>query len=397
MSDSLLALLTSIRDFLWGVPCTAALFGCGIYFLCKSGFYPARKAPEIARSLFSALTKKQLTGSGISPLMALSTALGGTVGIGSIIGIAYAINTGGAGSIFWMWISGFIGMSLKYAECSIAVIHRRRSSSGFIGGTQYVFSALGKQKSAVLFCVACILTSLGTGSITQVNAVGKLLKPYGISDHIVGTVLVLITAYIISGGRKKIGRANEFIMPTASILYVIFVLIIIFRCRASFFSAISSIFENAFGINQITGGICGASIINAFRTGFSKGVFSNEAGMGTSPIAHSASEYTTPHLQGQWGIFEVFFDTFIVSTLTAVALISSGQNRMSDMFMLFYGNTGNIIFTVMTVIFAYAAMLSWCFYAESCIIYLSSSRFLLLLYRIIFCVSVYVGVILEAG
>ena len=383
-----------IKNMLWGPPLIILLLGTGLYFSVKSKFFQFRCGKDFI-SLFrnNSSAKK----GSISPFMALSTALGGTVGVGSIIGVAYSIAIGGEGSIFWMWVSGALGMITKYAEVAIAVKYRKRENGIFYGGAMYALESLGKRKTAVLFAVFGIAASLGAGNLTQTNAISELLGTVGVPTFITAIVVAVLLALIIFKGQKFIASVSSVVVPAISFLYLIIIIAVIVIFIGKLPSAFYKIITEAFGINSVIGGFSGTMISSAFRNGLTKGVFSHEAGMGSSPIAHAASEDAQPHKQGIWGIFEVFFDTFVVSTLTALALILLGTDDIGKLFSILPGKTGAFFIVIAIALFAFAAVLAWCFYAESCIKFLSDSKFLLISYKISFICSAFAGAIISKG
>lgn len=382
-----------IKNLLWGPPLIILLLGTGLYFTLKSGFFQFRCGRDFISLFRSGGTKK----GGISPFMALSTALGGTVGVGSIIGIAYSIAIGGAGSIFWMWVSGALGMMTKYAEVAIAVKYRKRKDEILTGGTMYALEAIGKRKTAVLFAVCGIAASVGAGNLTQTNAIAELLGTEGVSSYITAFVVSLLLALIVFKGQKFIASVSSVVVPAISFFYLIVIIAVIFIFKKNLPSALYSIFAGAFGLDSVVGGFSGAMLSSAFRNGLTKGVFSHEAGMGSSPIAHAAAEDAEPHKQGLWGIFEVFFDTFVVSTLTAFALLVLGTDSISKLFSILPGKFGSVFIVIAISLFAFAAVLAWCFYAESCIKFLSDSKFLLVSYKLTFVISAFCGAIISKG
>ncbi|HBL85367.1 MAG: hypothetical protein A2Y17_11705 [Clostridiales bacterium GWF2_38_85] len=387
--------ITFLKNILWAPPLIILLFSAGILFTVRSGFYQFRCMSEMFRNISQSLRSSKT--SGISSLMALSTALGGTVGVGSIIGVAYSIAIGGVGSIFWMWISGFIGMMTKYAEVAIAVKYRTKRKGIFVGGAMYALKALGKPKTAVLFAITCVVASVGAGNLAQTNAIAELLSFEGVPITATAAVVAILLAFIIFKGQKFIAKLSQIVVPFISVLYLLAVTAVIIVYFKGIPSAICRIFSEAFGFSAVAGGFSGAIISSAFRNGLTKGVFSHEAGMGSSPIAHAASETATPHTQGLWGIFEVFFDTFVVSTLTAIAIICVGVCDMGELFDLFLGNAGSIFILAAIAVFAFAAVLSWCFYAESCLYFLSNSPVPLFIYRVLFIIAAFIGAVIPKG
>lgn len=306
------------------------------------------------------------SGSGVSTLAAVSTALGGTVGVGSIVGVGYGLAVGGAGSIFWMWVSAFFGMGLKYAEVKIALNGRKRTEK-FVGGAPYRLKQLGHRRLALLFCLLCVAASFGTGNLTQVGALSNFFSLAGLPKPACAVICVAVIAFAVFGGRGRIANLNKFIVPTASAVYLAACIAIIIINGEYVLSAFESIFKNAFGFSAVTGGFSGAALAFVIREGFARSVFSNEAGMGSSPLAHATSAESNPEVQAEWGLFEIFFDTFVVSTLTALCLLSCGKLMPIDMFEGLFGAVGKWGFLLLTAVFAFASVISWCYYAECCI------------------------------
>lgn len=359
-------MLTEIRDILWSLPTVGFITGTGIYFTVKSRFYPIRNAGKIIKSVTASENAE-----GISPLKGLMTSLGGTVGVGSITGVALALRQGGAGAIFWMWISSFFCMMLKYAENYITVKGKQKDTA--LGSASVLLAGLGKKKTAACFAVFALLASFGSGNMAQANAVSEAAISLNLSPLACGAVFSLLLIPAVAGGQRIIARINGILVPIAGIFFICVVLGMSLFKLSALKTAITDIFSSAFGLRQAAAGFSGAAVSAAIRTGVSKGVFSHEAGMGSSPMAHSAAD-TTPLLAGNFGVIEVFADTFIVSTVTALALIMTDKSTPEEMFFSFLGNGGGIMLLISVGIFAYAAVISWCFYSESCISYLFGNK-----------------------
>ncbi len=353
----------------------------GIYFTHRSGYLPIIGMGRVLRStVFARFGKKQ---SGTSPFAAAMAAIGGTVGVGSIAGMGFAIATGGAGSIFWMWICSITGMGLKYAEVKTAL-------GGGCGGTPYRLKALGKSRMSALFCVTCILSSFGTGNLTQQNAFSESAVSLGANRLIVALSGALLVGIAVFGGKRRIIRINSRLVPIASAVYLITLVLLMLLLRDGIANAFSQIFEGAFGIKQLASGTAGAMIARSVREGFARSVFSNEAGLGCSTLAHSESDGDS-ELQARWGIFEIFFDTFIISTPTAVVLLASGATDCTAVFQAAFGDFGKMLFALLTAVFAFASVISWCCYAEKCITCLGGKRNALIAYRILSVAVAFIG------
>ncbi|MBQ8324515.1 MAG: sodium:alanine symporter family protein [Clostridia bacterium] len=359
-------MLDMIRNALWGMPLIGLLLSFGGYFTVKTRFLPLRLWGVLKRTVGSLPRGKD----GKALLRAVATALGGTVGIGSITGVAYGIAVGGAGSVFWMWVSGLGGMALKYAEVFLAVKHRKQTENGYVGGAPYILRDLGHPKTGVCFALLCVLASFGVGNLTQIGALTETASAMGISPLLCGGVCGLLLAYCLWGGRERIGRWNGVLVPAASFLYVAVTAWVVLTHASALPDALGRILAGAFGIRPLAGGVSGSLIAASMREGFARGVFSNEAGVGSSPLAHAASGEGDPRRQGEWGIFEVFADTFLVSTLTALALLVTGENSIHALFAPMLWGWGSGLFALLSAVFAFASILSWCYYSRVCLQFL---------------------------
>lgn len=329
---------------------------------------------------------------GISPLSAVTTALGGTVGIGSIVGVGYAISVGGAGSIFWMWVCSFFGMGLKYAEIKIA-LNRKRGR----GGAPFRLKDLGYKKTAVAFCVLCILASFGTGNLTQTGAIAAFLKSQGASTGISAFLCLLLIAFAVLGDKRRIAKINLILVPLASSVYLLACLCIIIINRGGIGYALTRIFKEAFGISPVLGGFSAAMLLGVIREGFARSLFSNEAGMGSSPLAHG-NVGDDKGIQAQWGLFEIFFDSFLVSTLTALCILSSETNDITRVFAFAFGKTGVWLMGALLSVFAFASVISWCYYGSCCLEFLfPSSEKVKSLYKLLFSASAMAGAVISRG
>ena len=356
-------MLEKIHAFLWGAPTAALLCAFGAYFTFKSRFRQLRLI-SIIRERARELNARE---GGISAGASMATALGGTVGIGSIAGVGLALSAGGAGSVFWMWVTGFLGCMLKYAETAAAVKYRVTECDIACGGAMYALRAAGKERLAAAFAVFCVLCCMGTGALTQTNAVARAAESCGIPPGITGAVFALCVLAAVSGGRRTIARFCSFAVPAASAIYIAAAAAVICMRAYALPQAFAQIFECAFGLKQAACGIGGAAFAAAMRTGVVRGVYSTECGMGSSPIVHASNRTALPHTQGDWGILEVFADIFVFSTLTALAMLVCGTSSALVMFSSSFGTAGEFIYTPLIALFGFAAAASWCFYAESAV------------------------------
>ncbi len=315
------------------------IISTGIYMTVRTGFFQITKIKHWANETFLAIFKKRSVTKtkekkAISQFQALSTALAATIGTGNIAGVATAIAVGGPGAVFWMWLSAFFGMMTNYSENVLGIFYRKKNDHGeWSGGAMYYINEGLKDRKgfkhiakplAVLFSIFCVLASFGIGNMTQVNSISSAMKSnFNIPTVVTGIVLAVIAALVIVGGIKRIASVTEKLVPFMALFYIIGCLIIFFSNFHQIPYVFSSIFSNAFNFGAIAGGIGGYIIKRAVTMGFKRGVFSNEAGLGSSVMVHSASDVKEPVVQGMWGIFEVFFDTIIVCTLTSFVILSS--------------------------------------------------------------------------
>ncbi len=341
------------------LPCVLLLTAFGIYFTFKSKFIQMHSV----KKLFSGEKNKEM-------FLAFSTALGGTVGVGSITGIGYAISEGGVGSIFWMWVLSFFGMGIKYAETYVAVEHRDKN----LGGAMVALKKSGFPKLGIAFAFLALCASFGGGNSAQSGAMSASFSSVGVSSVTVAVVSALLLYAVLFGGQKRIAKVNSYLVPIATVLYVLGTLFILFKTGKKIPFVLSSIVKDAFGLKQVSGGFSVYFFTRALRVGAVRGVFSHEAGMGSSPIAHAGAENAKPFNQGIWAIAEIYVDTFVVGTLTALCLICNDTYSVSDLFLKFFGRGGGIIFALFIGVFAFAAVLSWCYYSESCIRFLFGKR-----------------------
>lgn len=360
-----MGILTVLRDALWGMPTVVLLSAFGLYFTYRLGFFnPFNLLKAFGKTFFSL---KQSRGGGISSLAALSTALGGTVGVGSISGVALSIALGGAGSIFWMWVCSFLGMGLKYAE--VALAHRRRvlTDRGFSGGAMYCLRAMGKPRLAFAFALLTVGMASCGGSIVQAGAISSAMEGVFKSRVLSALCVGAASLGVVSGGKKWITRFNTFALPAVSLAFTAACLFILAANANALPGALARIFGEAFGVRQAAGGISGALML---RVGCTRGTFSHEAGMGSSPLSYSASAETSSHVQGLWGVTEVFIDSFVVSTLVALSLLCMGVDSVNEVFSISFGRWGSVFYAVAISVFAFAAIVSWGFYGEEALFYL---------------------------
>lgn len=399
-------ILQKINDIVWGPFTLCLLAGVGLFYTVKLGFFQFTHFGFWWKNTFMSLFKKHngSDGAGVSPLKAVSTALAGSVGTGNIVGVANAVALGGAGAVFWMWIASFLGMATVLAENVLGVKYRVRLKSGFSGGPMYyIEKGLGCKWLAAVFAVFCTLASLGMGNMTQGNSVaGALENGFGIPVHVTGAVLSVVTWIIIFGGIGRISGFTEKLVPVMTLLYIGVILFVISVNINNVPSALREIFEDAFSLKSASGGITGFLTARALRYGISRGVFSNEAGLGTSPIIHAAADTDNPYRQGLWGIFQVFIDTTLLCTLMALCILASGGDKTgldgialcSYAFEHTAGAFGSIFLSLSLALFAFGTLISWSYYGEKSLEYLTAGRFILP-FRILYSAVVYIGCVTE--
>ena len=325
--------LQQIYRWVWGVPTLVLILSVGLYLSLRTGFCQLRLLPGALRLFFSRLSGKSEAGEGVSSFQALCTALAATVGTGNLAGVAGALALGGPGAVFWMWICGIFGMVIKFAEASLAILFRQKNTAGeWVGGPMYMIR-LGLPKTfrrlAPVYAFFGLIAAFGVGNAIQINtvvsSVADTAAAYGFDltgwgKLILGVVLAVLVGALLLGGAKRIGRACELLVPFAAGLYLLLGLVVLIARWQAIPAAFSAIFHGAFSPRAVTGGAVG-SVLTTLRTGVSRGVFTNEAGMGTASIAHASAAVDHPAQQGMMGIVEVFLDTVVICTVTALVIL----------------------------------------------------------------------------
>lgn len=375
------------NGLLWGIPGVAMILGVGAFLTLSTRFVQIRLFPRALREFVRRLTHSEDSG-GVTPFRALCTALAATVGTGNIAGVAGAIAIGGPGAVFWMWVSAFVGMATKYAESTLAVRYRARGENGeFLGGTMYMIrTALGEkwQFLAAAYAFFGLFAAFGVGNATQVNAVISALEASASASGFrlpkevcltVGLVLAVVVMRMVSGGAGRIGRTAELLVPLVSGAYILLCLAAILLRADRLVPALGAIVRGAFSPKAVTGGAVG-SVFVCLRTGISRGVFTNEAGMGTAAMAHGSAEAAHPAQQGLMGIMEVFLDTIVICTLTALVILTSGveipygtpvgAELTLEALCSVFGPWVGVFLSVCLCCFALATILGWGLYAGRC-------------------------------
>lgn len=423
MIDLIANINGKINGFVWGLPMLVLLVGTGILMtLLTKVFQISHFGYWMKHTLGSIFTDKHITkhtgedDQSISQFQSLCTALAATIGTGNIVGVASALLFGGPGSIFWMWIVAFFGMMTNYSENVLGIYYRRKNPKGeWCGGAMYYLrDGLGAKQSmkqigallATLFAIFCLLASFGIGNMSQINSIaGNMKSAFGIPNLVTGIVLMVFAGLVILGGIKRIASVTEKLVPFMAIFYIIGALVICI-CNADHIGpAFAAIFKGAFAMKAVGGGIVGSGIKLALTWGMKRGVFSNEAGLGSSVMVHSSSNVKEPVRQGMWGIFEVFADTIVVCSLTALTVLTSGlvdletgavvssaegSALVGEAFATVFGKAGPAFIAIAILLFAFSTVLGWSHYGTKAFEYLFGSG-AIVVYRVIFIVFILGG------
>ncbi len=413
----------AVNGFVWGIPMLLLLVGTGILmtFLTK-GFQLSHIGHWFKNTLGSIFTDKHITkhtdkeDRSISQFQSMCTALAATIGTGNIVGVATALIIGGPGAVFWMWVVAFFGMMTNFSENVLGIYYRRKNNDGeWSGGAMYYLrDGLGAKKGmkqvgailAVLFSVFCLMASFGIGNMSQINSIaGNMKAAFKIPEVVTGIVLMIIAALVILGGIKRIASVTEKLVPFMALLYIVGALIIVISNIENIGAAFTSIFKGAFHLKAAGGGFVGAGIKQALTWGMKRGVFSNEAGLGSSVMVHASSNVKEPVRQGMWGIFEVFADTIVVCTLTALTVLTSGlidlntgavltdvadSALVGEAFATVFGVAGPAFIAIAILLFAFSTVLGWSHYGTKAFEYLFGDN-KTTIYRVIFIVFILCG------
>ncbi len=395
------ALMASVNSFVWGPVMLVFLAGTGVLLTARLGGVQLRRLPHALKLVFS--HDDAGAAGDISPFQALTTALAATIGTGNIAGVATAIYLGGPGAIFWMWVCALFGMATKYAEAVLAVHYRQLLPDGTMQGgpMRYLSQGLGHKWLGMLFAIMGSVAAFGIGSMVQSNSVAVALdSTLAVPPLCTGIVLGVLAAVVIIGGIKRIGQVTAKLVPIMALVYVGAAGVILFLNAAMLPEAFALIFKHAFTPSAGSGGFVGASVAMAVRFGVARGVFSNEAGLGSAPIAHAAAKTSSPVRQGLIAMTGVFFDTLIVCTMTALVILTSGiwdcgassSALTAAAFQSSLPQMGGIIVALTLTVFAYSTIIGWAYYGEQCIEYVFGLR-ARTPYRCLFCLVVVVGAV----
>ena len=401
--------ISTIDDIAWGPVMLILLVGTGFYLSFRMGFLQFTRIPYWWKNTAGKLLHKHEAGAGeVTPLQALTTALAATVGTGNIAGVTGAIFIGGPGAVFWMWVAALVGMMTKYSEVVLAVRYRERNAKGdWVGGPMYyIKNGLGKNWAWLggVFCILAALAAFGIGNATQVQSIADAINnaidsftpnaaatfqflgsPVRITTFIVGIIVAIIVALVLFGGIKRIGQVTEKLVPFMAVVYIVAALAVIFVNIGQIGKVFGMIFRGAFSPDAAIGGVFGITVLTSMKKGVGRGCFSNEAGLGSAPIAHAATSETDPVRQGLYGIFEVFMDTIVICTLTSLTVLTvysaggiditwgsggNGSNVAAAMSTVFGSKLGAVIIAVCLSLFALSTILSWSLYGTRCFEYL---------------------------
>ncbi len=395
-----------LREILWGWPVLMGILAVGLHLSIRTGFLPFTHCIFwLKNTIGSCFPKKgrektQKTGK-ISPIQALLTALAGSIGTGNIVGVATALTLGGPGAIFWMWVSAGIGMTTIWAETVLAVKYRTKGPDGLVSGGPMYYLEHGARKKglAKLYAAACVLASLGMGNMAQSNAIaGALEEGFALPPVFTGVCAAVLLFLISAGGMRSAAKVSEKLVPVMAVGYVAACIAVLFLFPEKIFSAFQLIFSQAFSTQAAVGGVGGTVMLRAMECGVSRGIFTNEAGLGCSVMAYGESSGAEPGKQGCWGILQVFIDTILMCTLSALAILVSGALSTGKdgaalstvCFTSVFGSWGKGFVCVSITLFAFATMIAWSAYGQKALEYLVGNRFRDS-YRILFAAAAVLG------
>ena len=422
--DKISAVNSAINSVVWGVPMLILIVGCGLYLTIRMGFFQFGKFGHVMKNTigrcFGKNAQKEAAAGSVTPLQAVTTALAATVGTGNVVGVTGAIALGGPGAVFWMWVSALVGMITKFSEVTLSIRFRERNAVGdWVGGPMYyIKNGLGPKWKwlGALFATLGMLAAFGIGNMTQVNSIATSIssavntvapatEAYNFYICLgAGIVVAIICAVTYLGGIKRIGSVTEKLVPIMAVIYILSSLIVIIANFGSIGHVLKQIFVGAFSPDAVVGGAVGITMTTAMTRGVSRGVFSNEAGLGSAPIAQAAADTKVPVQQGMFGIFEVFADTIVICTMTALVVLMSGTNieygtnpgvlLTNAAFAEVFGPAASIVVAVGLVLFAGSTILSWGLYGTRCAEFLFGAK-IIKPYQIIFCILVVIGSVMK--
>ena len=427
MLETITAVNGAVNGVVWGPLGLALLFGAGVMLSVRTGFFQLVHFRYWMRQTIGAIfTDRSVTAhtgtddQAISQFQSLCTALAATIGTGNIVGVATAILSGGPGAVFWMWVMALLGMMTSFSENVLGIFYRHKNEEGaWQGGAMYYLAdGLGRKKGckqlgrvlAVLFAASCVLASFGMGNMSQINSIaGNLQAVFRVPPVATGIVLALLTGRVILGGLKRVAAVTEAIVPLMALFYLFGALTVVCVHWAAVPAAFAAIFRGAFGLQAAGGGVLGYGMARAISWGFKRGAFSNEAGLGASVLVHCATNVEEPVQQGMWGMFEVFADTMVVCTITALVVLTSGlvdldtgaaltgvgdSALVGQAFSTVFGAFGPQFIAVSVLLFAYSTTLGWSHYGTRAVVYLLGER-AAAGYKLVFAAMVLVGAVMK--
>lgn len=404
--DTVCNIISKFNDLLWGFGTILLIFGTGIFFTIRiKGFNFIHLVHIFKSTLFvKNNTSKDNKKGTISQFQALSTALAASMGTGNIVGVAAAISVGGAGAVFWMWVSSLFGTAVAFAENVLGVKYKKFVSKKSFGPMAYISNGLGFPALAAVYAAVCAATSFGIGNMTQTNAIASAAAEIGASPILVGAFTALLCGTIIFRGAKKVAAAAEKIIPVISVLYFAAAIAVIVIYGNNIVEILKLIFTSALGYSQVAGGFVGTIIKKSVSVGLRRGIFSNEAGMGSSVLVHTEPDCGEPVQMGMWAIAEVIIDTVICCTLTAFVILltnadASGEQGLAmaaEGFRRGLGEYAAVFVSVSAIIFAFCTLLGWYFYGEKCVLYISKTgkeKHTLFLFRTAYVTAAFLGAV----
>lgn len=406
---STMAILEQINDLMWGFPLIVLLMGTHIYFTCRLRFPQRNLFRAIRLSLFST-GEPSAEADGLrnlSPFSALSTTLAATLGTGNIIGVSTAVALGGPGAIFWCWITGILGMATSYGECYLSLLYRQKRADGvYTGGPMYVLkNGLNNKKLGGFYALCTLAAAFGVGCTTQANSVsGAAAQSFGLSPHLVGIALSVVTAAVILGGVRSIGSLCERTVPAITFLYLLGCMLLLILYRHHLVTAIVWIVKDAFSFASLAGGVTGAGLQRALRYGIARGLFTNEAGIGTSAIAAAASHTEDPKIQAYISMTAVFWDTVVMCLLTGLVIVcnmlydpaSTAGAAETDLTAAAFSHlpyVGDAFLTVSLCAFAVTTLIGWSYFGEKAAEYLAGNRSIPI-YKLFYVLMIYLGAVI---
>lgn len=402
MMERLVEWHATLNSWVWGPYTMAALMGAGLYFTFLTGGIQIRRLiPALREVIGKALSRSSAEGS-VTPFQAVATALASTVGVGNIAGVATAITLGGPGALLWLLVSGLLGMATKFSEIVAALSFRHRDPTGtWRGGAMYILrDGLGMPRFGAVFALMAAMTGFGMGNMVQANSLAESLRTsFGVDSRLTGVLLVLLTGAVILGGIRRIAEVTQFLVPFMCLAYLLGSAVIIVRYFERIPEVVGLVLDSAFSGHAAVGGFAGAAVMQAVRYGIARGLFSNEAGLGSAPMVHAAARTDHPVRQAYYGIFEVFVDTILVCSATGLVVLltgtwTGGETGAALTARAFEtglpGVWGDVIVTIGILTFAYSTILGWSFYGETAATYLLGSR-IILPYRLAWLLFIYLG------